>query len=174
MKKLIALSIAALTLAFAVPQALSAADSAATIKKNMAERKPKIEVLKKAGSVGENKAGYLEAMTKETAGKEVKLSDDEKKLVEDENKDRKAVSTPSPSRKAPPSTRSANSAPSRSVPRPPKANSSRTKTASGSRPPSPPRPKRRTKRSKPFPSALCLIHRGAAPRFLSRPGDYPV
>jgi uncharacterized protein YdbL (DUF1318 family) len=57
----------------------------------MAERKPKIEVLKKAGSVGENKAGYLEAMTKETAGKEVKLSDDEKKLVEDENKDRKAV-----------------------------------------------------------------------------------
>ena len=91
MKKLIALSIAALTLAFAVPQALSAADSAATIKKNMAERKPKIEVLKKAGSVGENKAGYLEAMTKETAGKEVKLSDDEKKLVEDENKDRKAV-----------------------------------------------------------------------------------
>ena len=91
MKKLIALSIAALTLAFAVPQALSAADSAATIKKNMAERKPKIEVLKKAGSVGENKAGYLEAMTKETAGKEVKLSDDDKKLVEDENKDRKAV-----------------------------------------------------------------------------------
>ena len=68
MKKLIALSIAALTLAFAVPQALSA-----------------------AGSVGENKAGYLEAMTKETAGKEVKLSDDEKKLVEAENKDRKAV-----------------------------------------------------------------------------------
>ena len=91
MKKMLALSIAALTLAFTVPQALSAADDAPTIKKNMAERKPKIEVLKKAGSVGENKAGYLEAMTKETAGKEVKLSDDEKKLVEDENKDRKAV-----------------------------------------------------------------------------------
>ena len=91
MKKLIALSIAALTLAFAVPQALSAADSAATIKKNMAERKPKIEVLKKAGSVGENKDGYLEAMKKDKNDKEVKLSDDEKKLVEDENKDRKAV-----------------------------------------------------------------------------------
>ena len=93
MKKLIALSIAALTLAFAVPQALSAADSAATIKKNMADRKPKIEVLKKAGSVGENKSGYLEAMKKDKDDKEVKLSDDEKKLIEDENKDRKAVYT---------------------------------------------------------------------------------
>ena len=47
------LSLAAFTLAFAVPQALSAADDAATIKKNMAERKPKIETLKKAGTVGE-------------------------------------------------------------------------------------------------------------------------
>ena len=85
MKKILALSIAAFTLAFAVPQALSAADSAATIKKNMAERKPKIEVLKKAGSVGENKAGYLEAM------KDAKLEDADKKLLEDENKDRKVV-----------------------------------------------------------------------------------
>ena len=85
MKKLIALSIAALTLAFAVPQALSAADSAATIKKNMAERKPKIEVLKKAGSIGENKTGYLEVM------KDVKLEDADNKLVEAENKDRKTV-----------------------------------------------------------------------------------
>ena len=93
MKKLIALSIAALTLAFAVPQALSAADSAATIKKNMADRKPKIEVLKKAGSVGENKAGYLEAMPKDKDDKEVKLSDADKKLIEDENKDRRAVYT---------------------------------------------------------------------------------
>ena len=93
MKKLLALSIAALTLAFAIPQALSAADSAATIKKNMADRKPKIEVLKKAGSVGENKSGYLEAMKKDKDDKEVKLSDDEKKLIEDENKDRKAVYT---------------------------------------------------------------------------------
>ena len=42
MKKLLALSVAALTFAFAVPQALSAADDAATIKKNMAERKPKM------------------------------------------------------------------------------------------------------------------------------------
>ena len=93
MKKLLALSIAALTLAFAVPQALSAADSAATIKKNMADRKPKIETLKKAGTVGENKTGYLEAMKKDKDDKEVKLSDDEKMLIEDENKDRKAVYT---------------------------------------------------------------------------------
>ena len=85
MKKLLALSIAAFTLAFAVPQALSAADDAATIKKHMAERKPKIEVLKKAGSVGENKDGYLEAM------KEAKLEDADKKLLEDENADRKVI-----------------------------------------------------------------------------------
>ena len=91
MKKLLALSIAAFTLAFAVPQALSAADDAATIKKNMADRKPKIEVLKKAGSVGENKDGYLEAMKKDKDDKEVKLSDDDTKLIEAENKDRKAV-----------------------------------------------------------------------------------
>ena len=87
MKKIIALSIAALTLAFAVPQALSAADDAATIKKNMADRKPKIETLKKAGSIGENKSGYLEAM------KDAKLEDADKKLIEDENKDRKIVYT---------------------------------------------------------------------------------
>ena len=85
MKKFLALSIAAFALVFAVPQALSAADDAATIKKNMAERKPKIETLKKAGSIGENKAGYLEAM------KDAKLEDADKKLLEDENKDRKAV-----------------------------------------------------------------------------------
>jgi len=85
MKKFIALSIAALTLAFAVPQVLSAADDAATIKKNMADRKPKIETLKKAGTIGENKAGYLEAM------KDAKLEDADKKLLEDENKDRKTV-----------------------------------------------------------------------------------
>lgn len=87
MKKLIALSIAAFTLAFAVPQALSGADDAATIKKHMAERKPKIEVLKKAGSVGENKAGYLEAM------KDAKLEDADKKLIKDENADRKVIYT---------------------------------------------------------------------------------
>ena len=85
MKKLLALSVAAFTLAFAVPQALSAADDAATIKKNMAERKLKIEVLKKAGTIGENKSGYLEAM------KDAKLEDADKKLLEDENKDRKVV-----------------------------------------------------------------------------------
>ena len=85
MKKLLALSVAALALAFAVPQVLSAADDAATIKKHMAERKPKIETLKKAGSIGENKDGYLEAM------KDVKLEEADQKLIEDENKDRKAV-----------------------------------------------------------------------------------
>ena len=85
MKKFIALSIAALTLAFAVPQVLSAADDAATIKKNMADRKPKIEELKKAGTIGENKSGYLEAM------KDAKIEDADKKLLEDENKDRKTV-----------------------------------------------------------------------------------
>jgi len=85
MKKFIALSIAALTLAFAVPQVLSAADDAATIKKNMADRKPKIEALKKAGTVGENKSGYLEVM------KDAKVEDADKKLLEDENKDRKTV-----------------------------------------------------------------------------------
>ena len=85
MKNFLALSLAAFTLAFAVPQALSAADDAATIKKNMAERKPKIETLKKAGTVGENKDGYLEAM------KDAKLEDADKKLLEDENKDRKVV-----------------------------------------------------------------------------------
>ena len=85
MKKFIALSIAAFALVFAVPQVLSAADDATTIKKNMAERKPKIEALKKAGSIGENKSGYLEAM------KDAKLEDADKKLVEDENADRKVV-----------------------------------------------------------------------------------
>ena len=92
MKKLIALSIAALTLAFAVPQALSAADDAATIKKNMADRKPKIETLKKAGTVGENKTGYLEVM-KDKDGKDVKIEDADKKIVEAENADRKTVYT---------------------------------------------------------------------------------
>ena len=85
MKKFLALSVAAFALAFAVPQALSAADDAATIKKNMAERKPKIEALKKAGSIGENKLGILEVM------KDAKLEDADKKLVDDENKDRRTV-----------------------------------------------------------------------------------
>ena len=91
MKKLLALSLAALTLAFTVPAALSAADDAATIKKHMAERKPKIETLKKAGSVGENNAGYLEAMKKDKDGKDVKLAEDDTKLIDAENADRKAV-----------------------------------------------------------------------------------
>ena len=90
MKKLFALSIAALTLAFAVPQALSAADDAATIKKHMVERKPKIDAMKKAGTVGENKTGYLEFM-KDKDGKDVKSEDADKKIVDAENTDRKAV-----------------------------------------------------------------------------------
>lgn len=91
MKKLLALSLAALTLAFTVPAALSAADDAATIKKHMAERKPKIETLKKAGSVGENNAGYLEAMKKDKDGKDVKLAEDDTKLIDAENADRKTI-----------------------------------------------------------------------------------
>ena len=90
MKKLFALSVAALALAFAVPQIVSAADDAATIKKNMVERKPKIDALKKAGTIGENKTGYLEVM-KDKDGKDVKIEDADKKIVDDENTDRKAV-----------------------------------------------------------------------------------
>ena len=92
MKKFIALSIAALTLAFAIPQALSAADDAATIKKNMADRKPKIEALKKAGTIGENKAGKLEVM-KDKDGKAVTIDDADKKIVDAENKDRTTIYT---------------------------------------------------------------------------------
>lgn len=87
MKKFLALSIAAFALAFAVPQIVFSADDAATIKKNMADRKPKIDALKKAGSIGENKSGYLEAM------KDVKLEEADSTLIEAENKDRKAVYT---------------------------------------------------------------------------------
>ena len=61
MKKFLAISLAIFACALVAPQFAFGADSA-TIKKNMAERKPKIETLKKAGSIGENKAGYLEAM----------------------------------------------------------------------------------------------------------------
>ena len=90
MKKFFALSVAALALAFAVPQIVSAADDAATIKKNMVERKPKIDALKKAGTIGENKTGYLEVM-KDKDGKDVKIEDADKKIVDAENTDRKAV-----------------------------------------------------------------------------------
>ena len=86
MKKFLAISLAIFACALVAPQFAFGADSA-TIKKNMAERKPKIETLKKAGSIGENKAGYLEAM------KDAKLSEDDSKLVEAENADRKAVYT---------------------------------------------------------------------------------
>lgn len=86
MKKFLAISLAVFACALVAPQFAFGADSA-TIKKNMAERKPKIETLKKAGSIGENKAGYLEAM------KDAKLSEDDSKLVEAENADRKTVYT---------------------------------------------------------------------------------
>ena len=92
MKKFFALSVAALALAFAVPQIVSAADDAATIKKNMVERKPKIDALKKAGTIGENKTGYLEVM-KDKDGKDVKIEDADKKLVTSENADRKVIYT---------------------------------------------------------------------------------
>jgi uncharacterized protein YdbL (DUF1318 family) len=86
MKKFLAISLAIFACALVAPQFAFGADSA-TIKKNMAERKPKIETLKKAGSIGENKAGYLEAM------KDAKLSEDDSKLIEAENADRKTVYT---------------------------------------------------------------------------------
>ncbi len=86
MKKFLAISLAIFACAIVAPQFAFGADSA-TIKKNMAERKPKIETLKKAGSIGENKAGYLEAM------KDAKLSEDDSKLIEAENADRKTVYT---------------------------------------------------------------------------------
>ena len=56
------------------------------------ERKPKIETLKKAGTVGENKTGYLEVM-KDSDGKDVKIEDADKKLVTSENADRKVIYT---------------------------------------------------------------------------------
>ena len=86
MKKFLAISLAIFACAIVAPQFAFGADSA-TIKKNMAERKPKIETLKKAGSIGENKAGYLEAM------KDAKLTEDDSKLIEAENADRKTVYT---------------------------------------------------------------------------------
>ena len=86
MKKFLAISLAIFACAIVAPQFAFGADSA-TIKKNMAEREPKIETLKKAGSIGENKAGYLEAM------KDAKLSEDDSKLIEAENADRKTVYT---------------------------------------------------------------------------------
>ena len=86
MKKFLAISLAIFACAIVAPQFAFGADSA-TIKKNMAERKPKSETLKKAGSIGENKAGYLEAM------KDAKLSEDDSKLIEAENADRKTVYT---------------------------------------------------------------------------------
>lgn len=91
MKKLLALSVAVFALSFAVPMALSAADDAATIKKHMVERKPKIDAMKKAGTVGEANTGYLEAMKKDKDGKDVKLAEDDTKLIDAENADRKAV-----------------------------------------------------------------------------------
>ncbi len=59
-------------------------DSAA-IKKNMLERKPKITALKKAGIIGENKAGYLEVI------KDAKISEADTKILDGENADRKLV-----------------------------------------------------------------------------------
>ena len=89
MKKFLAISLAIFACAIVAPQFAFGADSA-TIKKNMAERKPKIETLKKAGTVGENKTGYLEVM-KDKDGKDVKIEDADKKIVDAENTDRKAV-----------------------------------------------------------------------------------
>lgn len=55
------------------------------IKKNMIARKPKLDKLKKAGSIGETLGGFLEAM------KDAKLSAEETKQIADENEERKLI-----------------------------------------------------------------------------------
>ena len=66
----------------AVPEAV-AAESAATIKANMQKRLPAINALLKRGVVGEGNNGYLAVLGT--------LTEDEQKLVDAENKDRKTV-----------------------------------------------------------------------------------
>ena len=66
----------------AVPEAF-AAESAATIKANMQKRLPAISALLKRGVVGESNNGYLAVLGT--------LTEDERKAVDAENKDRKTV-----------------------------------------------------------------------------------
>ena len=66
----------------AVPETF-AAESAATIKANMQKRLPAINALLKRGVVGESNNGYLAVLGT--------LTEDEQKLVDAENKDRKTV-----------------------------------------------------------------------------------
>jgi uncharacterized protein len=53
------------------------------VRKRMASNLPALDELRKAGKVGENNRGYLEAR--------VQLPDTEKKLLETENRDRRTV-----------------------------------------------------------------------------------
>jgi len=57
---------------------------AGSIKKRMKQRLPEIAKLKKKGTIGENNRGYLGFVTS---------ARDQKKLVADENKDRKKIYT---------------------------------------------------------------------------------
>ena len=66
----------------AVPEAV-AAESAATIKANMQKRLPAINALLKRGVVGESNNGYLAVLGT--------LTEEERKVVEAENQDRKTV-----------------------------------------------------------------------------------
>ena len=66
----------------AVPQA-AAAESAATIKANMQKRLPAVNALLKKTVIGEANTGYLAVLGE--------VTDEDKKLVEAENRDRKTV-----------------------------------------------------------------------------------
>jgi uncharacterized protein len=73
-----------LSLLLALPALAAAQDPGPdTLRKRMEANLPKIDALKKAGKVGENNQGYLEARES--------LSADDKALVKVENADRKAV-----------------------------------------------------------------------------------
>ena len=67
----------------AAPQAAAAGNTAQTIKQNMQKRLPAINALLKKGAVGEANTGLLAVLGT--------VSDEEKKVVEAENQDRKTV-----------------------------------------------------------------------------------
>ena len=67
----------------AVPEAFAAENTAQTIKANMQKRLPAINALLKRGVIGEGNDGYLAALGT--------LTEDERKVVDAENQDRKTV-----------------------------------------------------------------------------------
>jgi len=77
------LTILAVLASVAALPAISNAGSAAKLKARMKKRLPAINALKEKGLVGENNKGYLE-------GRE-KLSDEDAKIVTEENADRKKI-----------------------------------------------------------------------------------